>query len=379
MRPASLAARPIRQCDYLDLDAEALAAPSRGFGDSVAKGIDLVTGGRLHKTPGCGCRERQERLNRWLPYRQDHPLTAPGGPRSLLLRFGHGFGDAVQLTIVLRHLRELYPDWRIDVEAKPGAHTLYHRLACQTRIRGVDPLDTSLFHVSRFLAWYDPYEVYADSPSTKAEKCLREVFGITPIERLCSYEISPTPEAQELARRYVDSLARPAVLIHYQGNSARRNKNIDERIMARVVDVVKSHGLTPVILDWDDRSGLLDRPDVENPRADHWLWGGIGTGDGAVLAALAAQSAYNIGIDSGPGHVFAAVDTPGTIVWRRHHPIHYYCLAPNITHLVPKNHKRFIRGNVETGDRYFRAMYTHVVAQKNYRDVLPEWIDSQLP
>jgi len=295
-----------------------------------------------------------------------------------LLRFGHGFGDAVQLTIVLRHLRELHPDWRIDVEVKPGAHTLYHQLVCHTLIQDVDPLDTSRYHVSRFLAWFDPYDVYADSPSTKAEKCLREVFGITPIERLCRYEIRPSDEAHHLANRYLGSLPKPPVLVHYQGNSARSNKNIDERIIASVVDVVKARGFTPVLLDWDNRSGLLDTPGVENPDAKHWIWSGIGTGEGSVIAALADRSVYNIGIDSGPGHVFGAVDTPGTIIWRRHHPIHYYCLAPNITHIVPRDHQRYIRGDQNIGDDYFRRKYKHVVAEKHYRYLLPEWIDGEL-
>ncbi len=42
---------------------------------------------------------------------------------NVLLRFRHGLGDAVQFTIVLKHLQKYRPDWQVDVTSLPGKHS----------------------------------------------------------------------------------------------------------------------------------------------------------------------------------------------------------------------------------------------------------------
>ncbi|MBI1899741.1 MAG: hypothetical protein HYS13_01345, partial [Planctomycetia bacterium] len=236
--------------------------------------------------------------------------TASGeNRRSILLRFPHGLGDAVQLTAVLLHLRAVHPGVGIDVACKVGQHTLLAGLARRAFVLGREPpeaYEPHQYDLIRTLAWHEPERCYADSPSTKAEKCLREVLGIAPREDLCRYEIAPGPEATARARQYADSIGRPYVLIHYQGNSASRHKNLDERTVAALGRRIAAHGHAAVVLDWDRRSGLVDERNVLCPGADHALWNGTGTGDGATLAALVQLAAWCVGIDSGPGHVFAA-------------------------------------------------------------------------
>ncbi len=34
---------------------------------------------------------------------------------NVLIEFAHGLGDAVQFSVVLKHLRKYKPDWNIDV------------------------------------------------------------------------------------------------------------------------------------------------------------------------------------------------------------------------------------------------------------------------
>jgi ubiquinone/menaquinone biosynthesis C-methylase UbiE len=99
-----------------------------------------------------------------------------------------------------------------------------------------------------------------------------------------------------------------------------------------------------VILDWDRRSPLIEQEHIHNPGASHELWGGIGTGDAEVLAALIGASALMIGVDSGPLHVAGACSTPTIGVWTRHHPVHYFDLAANVTHLVPEDHASYAAG-----------------------------------
>ena len=287
------------------------------------------------------------------------PVEAIGAStRRLLLRFPHGFGDAVQLTTVLLHLRAMHPGWSVDVAVKRGADSLLAGL-CRESFALNDEPPPATYDIRRSLAWHEPEACYANSPSTKAERCLREVFRIAPREEHCRYHIAPGADARRRADRYASELARPFVLVHYQGNSARGNKNLDERVVAALMEEVLRLGHQPVVLDWDGRSRLVDGRRVVCPGADHPLWGGIGTGDGATLAALAQRAAWCVGIDSGPGHVFGAVDTPATIVWTRHHPLHYYGLAANVTHLVPSGHRQLLRGDADTGLRYFEAKYRY--------------------
>src|SRR5207244_11722047 len=60
---------------------------------------------------------------------------------------------------------------------------------------------------------------------------------------------------------------------------------------------------------------------------------------------------------SGPVHVAAATGTPTLAIWTRHHPLHYFSLADNVTHLVPRKHAELIQGDRVTGEAYFNAHY----------------------
>jgi hypothetical protein len=101
-----------------------------------------------------------------------------------------------------------------------------------------------------------------------------------------------------------------------------------------------SAGCTPLILKWDDRSPLPNGRAIHCAGRGHWLWDGLGHADAARLAALIAQCRLMIGIDSGPLHLAGATDTPTLGVWTGMHPIHFYDLAENVTHLVPADHPR---------------------------------------
>ncbi len=72
-----------------------------------------------------------------------------------------------------------------------------------------------------------------------------------------------------------------------------------------------------------------------------------------------------IGVDSGPLHVAAATSTPTIGVWTGHHPLHYFGHADNVTHLVPEDHVRLLRGDRNAGAKYFRERYRF----QTYRDL----------
>lgn len=360
----------------------------RGLGDSVARW--LARWG-VRKRAGCGCSRRQEKLNRLWPYRSQS-RSRDTDEASLLLRFPHGLGDAVQMTVVLAHLRELRPQWQIDMAGKRGAHSLWQGLCRQTIAASnghefdASRLNDAEYDRVRTVPWPEPNRAYADSPSTKAERCLREVFGLQPIERLCRYQIQVDDDSHARAERFLQDRCGqaatrfPVVLIHYQGNSAQRSKNLDEQIVRDVVRTALRHGRVPMILDFETRprSGLLPMNGVGHVGAHESLWKGYGMGDGVTLAALIAQVELFVGIDSGPGHIAGATETPTLIAWRRHHPVHYYGLSPNVTHVVPRGHTRWIRGSREIGTDYFYRRYQHHVCTGHLRDELPDLVSQRL-
>ncbi len=155
------------------------------------------------------------------------------------------------------------------------------------------------------------------------------------------------------------------MLVHYEGNSSGELKNIPVAIIRQLCDRIIEAGYVPIILDWDYRTPLADGKRIHNPNTKHELWGWTGTGDAKTLAALTALSSLMIGVDSGPLHVAAATDTPTIGVWTGHHPLHYFGHADNVTHLVPEDHVRLLRGDRNAGAKYFRERYRF----QTYRDL----------
>lgn len=269
----------------------------------------------------------------------------------VLLRFTHGLGDAVQFTIVLRHLQKYRPDWVVDVWSLYGKHSAFVGLCRQTfSDQTADPAHTDYDKIIN-IDWHECYDEFTNAPSTKAALCLRDVFAIEPDASLFFYKIAVGQNARDAATAYLRAITNaepangrwPVVLIHYEGNTSVGNKNLPHDVISRTCDAILEQQYTPVILDWDNRSPLPDNKTVFCPQGGHSLWRGRSTGDAEILAALAAQVSLVVGIDSGPLHVAGATDTPTVGVWTRHHPVHYFDLAKNVLHLVPDNHREFAR------------------------------------
>jgi ADP-heptose:LPS heptosyltransferase len=225
--------------------------------------------------------------------------AVPASTRNVLLTFRHGLGDAVQLTIVLKHLRQFRPEWHVDVAALVGKHSAYHGLCRNVAVLDGQPTPTAGYDEVFALDWHECRTAHADYPSTKPARCLSEVFGLTPTAALFRYEIQHSERATQLAHRYLQAICRrgpdadgrfPAVLIHYQGNTSGAQKDLPHDTVRDVCEVIQRCGAVPVILDWDRRSPLVDGIHIHNPGAGHELWHGTGTGDAESLAALIAAS-----------------------------------------------------------------------------------------
>lgn len=305
---------------------------------------------------------------------------------NVLIKFRHGLGDAVQLTSVLSHLKYSRPNWEIDVAALVGKHSAFHGLCRHAFILDKHRLDPSVYDHVYELDWPECPTCYANWPSTKAERCLIETFGVDPEPNKCRYTIRRGDRAMELARDYLENHCKvtaaddgryPVVLVHYQGNTSGEAKDLPEQVVRRVCDEIIDCGAVPVILDWDKRSKIPDSQRVFAPPAELELWGGTGTGDAEGLVALIELSALMIGIDSGPLHVAAATSTPTIGVWTGHHPLHYIGHADNVTHLVPKSVDRLLRGSRAAGSSYFKKHYRYEIYE-NLEDTLVSVVRGRL-
>jgi len=303
-------------------------------------------------------------------------LAAPPATR-LLIKFRHGLGDAIQLTTVLQHLRFYHPDWEVDVAALLGKHSAFGGLCRRVFVLDRDAVPHTDHVRTLDLEWPESPACYADSPSTKAERCLRDVFRLNPVPELCTYQVPRGERATERARRYLEDVCGvapdgrgryPVVLIHYEGNTSPGDKNLSVDLAHDVCREVLAAGAVPVILDWDNRTPLADGKRIHVAHVALELWGGTGTGDAEALAALAELCALMVGVDSGPLHVAGATSTPTIGVWTGHHPLHYYGHADNVTHLVPEDHARLLRGDRAAGLAWFRDHYRH----QTYRDLRAE-------
>ncbi len=327
-------------------------------------------------------RSTSRRPSAYIPAGQQSVTTQQR--QTVLIEFRHGLGDAIQLTAVLRHLRQAHPEWEIDVAAQRGKHSTYNGLCRHALVLSEDQYRRNDYQKRFTLDWHECRTSERTWPSTKTSRCLQEVFHLVPNPNLCRYEIKPRNEVRLDAMRYLQSICgQPeksgryrAVLIHYEGNTSTDRKNLSHEVAQKVCETVLAAGYVPIIFDWDHRSPLPDGRRIHCPDRDNSLWKGRQTGDAATIAALISLASLMIGIDSGPLHVAGATQTPTIGVWTRHHPIHYFDLADNVLHLVPSDHEQLAAGPEAV--KYFAENYRSLVYQSLERD-LPATIESHLP
>lgn len=261
----------------------------------------------------------------------------------VLLKFTHGLGDAVQLTIILRHLQRYRPEWTVYVQSLYGKHSAMHGLCARSFSEREQQIPEETYDKIADIHWHECDRSFENVPSTKAARCIEEVFGITPDPELFFYSILPSATAADIADDYFRQITGrdpingrwPVVCIHYQGNTAIDKKNLPHSVIALICQSFQAAGLVPVIFDWDNRTPLADNVTVFCPNASHSMWQNQGTGDAALIAALISRASLFVGIDSGPLHVAGATTTPAIGLWTGHTPIRYYDFADNVTHLVP--------------------------------------------
>jgi ADP-heptose:LPS heptosyltransferase len=284
----------------------------------------------------------------------------------LLLRMRHGLGDNAQFTIVLRHIRHYFPEMEIDVEVGVGKSSYFKLLADRIFERKVKKANAAKYDQCIDVDWPVPKACSGQVPSTKPTRFLQDVLNVEPIESLYKYDIAIEPSEHEAAENYVRTLPdRPFVLFHYISKTLKYRKCMKEKHAEMVCQQIIDHGHTPVILDWKNESTLPDQKTIFNPGPDNSIWGKMASA--GTIAALIQRAKLYIGVDSGPLHIAATTQTSSLGVWVTHHPVNFFDLADNVTHLIPASNKenRHIRGMYkDKARRYFEKSYNHFYYKK---------------
>lgn len=309
----------------------------------------------------------------------------------ILIRLRHGLGDNAQFTVVLKHIQHYHPDWAIDMAVGIGKHSYFHNLVNTMFIKqstsvgiGEKTYDTRQYDEILDVLWPPPQTNFGHIPSTKPSQFLRYVIGVDPIESLYrKYEIKITEEDDIKTKEYKDTLPKNKgfVLVHYLAKTLKHNKSLQHDTAKRICDRLISHDYTPVILDWKKESPLPNNKTIFNPGADNPVWGNkyetiqgrsYSLADAGTIASLIEKSSLYIGIDSGPLHVAGCTNTPTIGVWHGHHPVNFYDLPPNVTHLVDRKRKlsTIFGKEKERALEYFEKTYKY-----EYYDDLDRQID----
>lgn len=274
-----------------------------------------------------------------------------------LFRFKHGLGDAVQFSIVLKHLKHYHPDWEIAVECPKGLHSVFNN--SYPLVMPYTWRDT--FGKPQEIKFSKPdYLLFNNKfPATKVTRCLKDEFGLDPIPDLYHYEIAPNEVAINKVKRYIDEEIKGEYgVIHYKGSKqSQEDKNLTDYEASLIVDMMLAEDVVPVILDWDTNSVLVKEygDKIRNPNRCHpWLWDKEYTGDGATIYALIDNAVGFWGIDSGPAHIAGATKTPSYVFWWGTEPLHCFDLSENVTHIVHPNHNSL-------NSKYFKDNYNHSI------------------
>jgi ADP-heptose:LPS heptosyltransferase len=284
----------------------------------------------------------------------------------VLLRFPHGLGDTVQVSVILKHLRKYRPDWLVDIKVGRGKHTGLFGLCRKVyHDQEPDPAREIAYNTVVDIGFFENYSNYQDRPNSKVTNCLQDVFNIPYDSTLSRYYCHLSEDARRTAAAYLRSIGAKegedgrfnAVILHYLGNTSPAKKNLAHWQAAALCKTAIKAGCIPVILDWDNRSDLPDQKTIFNPKAgDHDIWGSFGSGDASVIAGLITLSRAFVGIDSGPGKVASATDTPNLSCWVGHHPLQFHDPSPSTWHLVPQDHRQMppCNGNLRMVDYFFK-------------------------
>lgn len=277
-----------------------------------------------------------------------------------------GLGDAVQFTIILKHLKKEYPNWAIYTETTYGKESCFNGLVHHTYNVQKDPSDPKNFNKVINFFFPEPNTNTSNLsakfkvPATKTTDAIVNDLKIEPDPKLFTYEINIQEHVKNMVKEYMNTIPNRngIVTIHHHASSSPHNKDIDERDLIKLCDSLIHNGYTPLILDWKG-SKLPDQKRIFTPVLSNPIWMGKPHGDAGVIASIIDQSRLFIGVDSGPLHIAGSTQTPSIGYWKFHHPVHYYDFS-HVVHMVQHDHLKYMKSRkIEVTDGFFQENYKH--------------------
>ena len=302
----------------------------------------------------------------------------------ITLHRGYGLGDAVQMSAVLRHVREYRPNWNIDFAAQPGQFCIGNKIVDNCFALGSEYPRSYDAEVQILL--YDMWPNFYDRPNTRVVTALQQWFDIRWDRKFARYEINVPIDTYYMVRKAMGEFTAnqhkpgaPPVAVHYQGVSSGPRKNLTEHQADQICRNLAKIGKTPLVIDWRNEClPLTERGYICSTGQPYKQgWGR----DAAINCALISQCQGFIGIDSGPGKCASATNTPALIIWVGHHPSPFHDPALNTTHLVPLGYKGLFPENVDPKTiEWFESNYNVLFYDNG--DPIPmvkHWIENNIP
>src|SRR5688572_19119670 len=111
----------------------------------------------------------------------------------VLFRMKHGLGDNAQFTIVLRHIKHYFPNWKLDMEVGRGKESYFNLTVNKLFRKKEDRYDSRKYQNILDVLWPVPRECKTDVPSTKPARFIEDTLNVKPIEKLFrGYDIEIT-------------------------------------------------------------------------------------------------------------------------------------------------------------------------------------------
>lgn len=314
------------------------------------------------------------------------------------LHKGYGLGDAVMVSVILRHVALCRPEWRVDYQAEEGKHQVGRGLVANTFAYG-EPHPSPYYDAEIQICLYAQFRRWVDRPNTHTATCLHDTFGL-PWDAACGrYRVEVGPEVAGVAKMFTNPChnrrqptnSRRLVAVHYQGDSAPERKDLTHDQARLICTAIERLGCTPLLIDWRGKSPLPAEDGIRStgvmPRIlSHWgcngrpIGGYDAGGSAEVNAAVISQCAAFVGIDSGPAKCASATDTPTLVVWVGHHPSLYHDPAPNTTHAVPCDYHSLLPvPNDPDAVRWFESHYkVRAYDSRDPVEVVATWLQEVL-
>lgn len=136
---------------------------------------------------------------------------------SVLIRFGHGWGDTLMFMPIFWRLQDLYAEVKFDLYLECGQECVFESFPDKE-----GPDHDLVFHLD--------FPMSEGSGLTKAQKCCIDELGIEPLS-----EIAPLPKVES-----------PIVAVHFQGTALPNSVNCPEETARQIWQEVLDFGKIPI-------------------------------------------------------------------------------------------------------------------------------------